>query len=218
MKFLWEFQWMKKWVPLTEEIMDELLRSSMYNIALLKALLLRVQAEAIKKFPKEGITAEYIRNIADKRFAAIKALLLEGSEESERIALAKIADNLEDIKQDAKSERSKARLNLLKKRREREKEWGAGRYEQLERNVKAFGVSPGNLEKIIGRMKEQDPMLPKRDIAMIAVDVKQYVTAHKEDAVSAGRARKKEFDTAGEVVVREAMLDRIDELKKEHAV
>ena len=39
---LWQYQWTKEFTPLTDEILDELVRDSMYNVAILKALLMRI--------------------------------------------------------------------------------------------------------------------------------------------------------------------------------
>ena len=209
---LWSYQWTKKYTELTPEIMDELIKASMYNISILKAVLMRIQSDAIAKFPQGGITPKYIRNISEKRFAVIRTLILDDSEDAERLVLKALDDNVSEIKSDAKRFETVARQRLLEERAELDKTWGAGRYEELQRLVSAFGIGLANLKKIIGKLLVQDPGLPKRDIAVVADEVKRYLDAHQTDVVKVGRKRKQEVDAEGVLLVDEVMKDALSDV------
>lgn len=211
-RHLWKYQWTKEYTELTDEIMDELIKGAMYNICILKNLLMRIQVSAISKYPQDGITPKYIRQISEKRFSVIRTLILEDSEESERVVLKLLKQNVDDIKNDVKRLKVNASLKYLEERKMIEETWGSGRYEELEKIVKEYGVSGGSLKKIINKLMISDPNLPRRDIASIADDVKQYVEEHKKDLFQSARAAKKQVDVETEQRVRDAMKDSLKDL------
>lgn len=208
-RHLWTYQWTKQYTEITDAIIDELVRGSMYNIQILKNLLMRIQDNAISKYPKEGITPEYIRGISEQYFATIRSLILDGSEESERIVLKMLSQQTDKIKSDAKRLAAKANIKYLEERDANEEKWGQGRYEELEKLVRTFGVSSGNLKKIINKMMASDPHLPERDIASIADDVKQYIEENKKDYIQVSRSKKVEVDKDMEHLVQEVMKDSL---------
>ncbi len=208
-RHLWTYQWTKQYTEMTDEIMDELIRGSMYNICILKNLIMRIQSEAISRYPKEGITPQYIRSISEKRFSTIRTLILDGSEESERIILKMLKENTDQIQTDAKKLAAKATLKVLEERQKIEETWGSERYEQLEKIVRSNGVTSGSLKKIINKMMACDPSLPDRDIASIADDVKQYIEENKRDVNKVARKNKREVDVEGERLLQGVMKDSL---------
>ncbi len=105
---LWSYQFGEKYVPLTEGIRAELLHQSLYNISLLKAAIMDIQYRAVKEFPKDGITPAWIREVCTQDFAAMRALLLEGTLEADVKALEAVRKTAEKIWLDAENEKKVA--------------------------------------------------------------------------------------------------------------
>ena len=208
---MWKYQWTKEYTKLTRPIMDELLKASMYNICILKSLLMKIQSEAIKEFPKDGITPEYIRTISEKYYSNIRMLVLDDSEEAEMVLHKKLAAVEDEIKDDAEKLKRKAYGKLLEEQQKRDELWGEGRYEQLEQLVKPYGINAGNLKKVTNKMLLTDPGLTKRDLAVVAADVKRYVEEHTKDVLATGRQQKREYDARVEEIVQNAVVGQLAE-------
>lgn len=207
---LWRYQWTKVYTELTDEILKELLRDSMYNIAILKAILMRVQAMAAAKYPEGGITAEYIHGISEKRFAVIRALVLDDSEESERKVLKLLQENTDEIASDAKKLAAQASLKVLAEVEKRERLWGQGRYAEIEGVLKVYGINAAVTKQVINKLLQKEPELPKRDTPYIIDEVRRYVEKHADvDMGKVSRKRKKQLDADGEALVREVMRETV---------
>ena len=70
-KDLWQYQWGETYVPLTKEILSELIYQSVYNIALLKAIVVEVQHSLIQdkdiKADRSLIQSVVSQNLSDLR-------------------------------------------------------------------------------------------------------------------------------------------------------
>lgn len=211
---LWRYQWTKQYTELTDEILEELLRDSMYNISILKAILMRVQAEAAAKYPAGGVTAGYIHEISEKRFSIIRTLILDDSEESERVVLKLLQQNTDDISSDAKKLAVKANQKLLAEMEEQTRIWGPTKYADIETALKIYGISRAQVKTVINKLMQKDPELPGRDVPYIIDEVRRYIADNTDSNItklSKSRRRKKELDVEGEALVREVMRESIAE-------
>ena len=105
---LWTYQFGEKYVPLTGGLRIELLHQSLYNISLLKAAIMDIQYRVVKEFPKDGITPAWVSEVCTQDFATMRALLLEGTPETDVKALEMIREAAEKIRIDAENEKKEA--------------------------------------------------------------------------------------------------------------
>lgn len=169
---MWEFQWTKEYTPLTQPIKAQLTAESMYNIALLKALLIRIQYEAIKKMPSGGITPEYIHALSEKHFSEIKSILYEKSTERERAILNILKTNENSILSDIAQSEKASRLQALQAARaplfSEKNQW------KLERIITILTAYYEHTESAVKRALslslKEDPHLQEYDVHRI-VDI-----------------------------------------------
>lgn len=209
---LWQYQWTKKRTPLTQEILDELLRDSMYNIAILKTLLMQIQSAAVTRYPAGGITAEYIHDISEKKFSVIRTLILDGAEASEHQFLSLLQNNVDSISADARKLAAKASQKLLEEQDAMHKTWGPTKYSDVEAALQYFGITKSQTRRVINQLLSQDPDLPARDIPFIVDAVKRFIDDHRDDDTmknTVARKRKKELDAAGEELVQQVVKEQI---------
>lgn len=213
---LWEYQWTKERTPMTEEIRRQLVDDSMCNIAMLKALLIQVQYEAIKKFPTGGITPEYIHKIAEKGFSEMQTLLLQDTPDSERKILELFQNKSNSILEDAKKQEKKARAKDLDKSNDGnfsvENEWKIGQVQ----NILTFtdDYTESMIKRAIKLASVKNPGLQNLDVKQIAYEAKQILDSRKPD-IKVRMAKKKTVNEEVEAAVREAMRP---ELKGSEAV
>ena len=209
---LWRYQWTKEFTPLTDEILDELVRDSMYNVAILKALLMRIQFQAISKFPKDGITPEYIHEISESRFAEVRTLVLSDSTETEHDLMLLLQKNTDEIADDAKKLALRARKNLIEKQEAEARIWDAGKLKDVKTMLKYFGIDESQTKRALTRLVKQDANLPNMDSPYIVDAVRKMIGDASVDPAFKSKARKqrrKELDEAGEALIKEVIAQEL---------
>lgn len=206
---LWQYQWTKKRTELTEEIVKELVRDSMYNIAILKALLMRIQFEALTRYPKEGITPEYIHNISEKKFANIRTLVLNDTTDTEHELIALLQKNSDVISDDAKKLALKARKTLIQQQAKEQEIWDSGKLRDVKTMLKYFGINESQTKRALNRLLAKDENLPNMDCPFIVDAVRKLVETDSKDTKAKAVSKKKELDVQGELLVKEAMKQEI---------
>lgn len=211
-RYFWQYQWTKEFTELTNEIMDELVRDSMYNIAILKALLMRIQFQAISKFPKDGITPEYIHEISESRFAEVRTLVLSDSTETEHDLMLLLQKNTDEITDDAKKLALRARKNLIEKQEAEARIWDACKLKDVKTMLKYFGIDESQTKRALTRLVKQDANLPNMDSPYIVDAVRKLIGDASVDPVFKSKARKqrrKELDEAGEALIKEVIAQEL---------
>ena len=199
---LWKYQWTKEFTPLSPEILDELVSSSMYNIAVLKSLLIMVQHKAIKRWPKGGITAEYIHDIAEAEFKDIRSLLYLGTAKSERQILALMDKKQEAILEEVSSEKARQRLQALQALQGKlfsfDNQWKADTVALIMKNQ--YGYTQSQVMRALSRLKSEHQELEGMDVSVIAEKVHGLLDAVPEKkAVRRKTARSVEPDAVDAV-------------------
>lgn len=212
LKQLWEYQWTKERTELTEEIMRELIQDSMYNIAILKILLIRIQYKALKKFPKGGITAEYIHEISEQEFSEIRALILQDTPDSERKVLALFQKKSDSIRDDARTEAQKARMAALEQSHAgqflAENEWKLG---QVKTILMYFGYTETQIRRAVKMAADQNENLQYMDVSCIVDAAKKILeSGHPDTKVKL--PKQKTVDIKAEQAVREAMQKELGQI------
>ena len=207
----WKYQWTKEYTELTDEILQELIRDSMYNVALLKALLMRVQFQAISKYPKSGITAEYIHEISESKFATIRTLLLSDSTDAERNVLLLLQQNVNEIEDDAKILKAKALEKALQEKGKEEEPWDIQKHKEIITMLKYFEINESQAKRALTRLVKQDKNLPNMDSPFIVDAVRRLVSDSSSDAVfkDKRKRKRKELDEIGEAKIRELMSQEL---------
>lgn len=206
---LWQYQWTKKRTELTEEIVQELIRDSMYNIAILKALLMRIQSEALTRYPKEGITPQYIHNISEKKFVNIRTLVLNDTTESEHELICLLQKNSDVIADDAKKLALKARKSLIQQKTKEQETWDSGKLRDIKTMLKYFGINESQTKRALARLLAKDANLPNMDCPFIVDAVRKLIKTDSKDTKVQSVRKKKELDVQGELLVKEAMKQEI---------
>lgn len=206
---LWQYQWTKKRTELTEEIVQELVRDSMYNIAILKALLMRIQFEALTRYPKEGITPQYIHDISERKFANIRALVLDDTTDSEHELICLLQKNSNDIADDAKKLALKARTSLIQQKAKEQEVWDNRKLQDVETMLKYFGINASQMKRALRRLLAKDANLPNMDCPFIVDAVRKLLETDGRDTRARSVHKKKELDVQGELLVKEAMKKEV---------
>lgn len=161
---MWYYQWTNVRTELTEEIREEILRDCGYNIAILKALLFRVQYNAVSHPPKNGITEKYIHNIYQKEFADLKSLICNPSVENDMKFMEKMASAFSRMKGKKKEEDMMERIEL-------QQQEGSFSKEEEQKTNKVFtilryndGYSIYEIDRVIKKAKRNDCKFMERDI------------------------------------------------------
>ena len=206
--FLWTYQFTKEETKLTEDIRAELCNASMYNIALLKNLLMRVQYEAVIKYPPNGITAEYIHNISEQYFSVIQAMLLNDTTANERAFYDALKKNTDTIIAKSASLKAKANTNAINAQMEITKIWGAEKYNIIVFCAKEmYSKSVLQINRALTALLKKDPMLPDLDVGYIVDQVKRFIDSSVETKRDSQKSAKKtrEVDTSSELAIHNAL-------------
>ena len=213
--FLWQYQFTKVRTELTEEIRVELRKDSMYNIAILKALLMRVQHEAVLKYPKSGITAEYIHGISEKHFSTIQAMLFDASTNNELKFYECLKKNTDEIQTSVTSLSAKANLQAIEEQNQSVSVWGE-KYHSILFCVSAMhDISDIHTKRALNSLLKNDPNLPQKDIAYIVDQVKRYVNSNVEAKRSkhiVPPKKKRTVDSQNEGFVHNAMRSPLQDI------
>lgn len=200
---LWEYQWTDKRTELTPEIKQQLLSDSMYNIAILKALLIRVQFEALKKYPADGITAEYIHNIAIKEFTQIQALILQDTAEAEKKLLKLLQKSLNQVSDDAIEQARKEQMLALTDYKKSEfSAENEAKLQDVQKILKYFGYTASQIKRAIRLAANKQQDLQFMDVPYIVDAAKEILESGKPE-VGVVMKKNKEIDEHGEQVVHE---------------
>lgn len=212
LKQLWGYQWTKERTPLTDAIIQELIQDSMYNIAILKALLIRVQYKALKKFPKDGITSEYIHEISEQEFSEIRALILQDTPDSERKVLALFQKKSASIREEVKAEAQKAQIAALEQSHTgqfaAENEWKLG---QVKTILAYFGYTETQIRRAVKSASDKNENLQYMDVSCIVDAAKKLLeSGHPDTKVKV--AKKKTVDAEAEQAVRDVMQHELSQI------
>lgn len=217
LKFLWKYQWTKERTELTNGIMNELIHDSMYNISILKALLIRIQYEAVKKFPVDGITVEYIHKIAEREFSEIRALISENIHGAEEKILALYKKQADEIQREAKTEGQKDCLQALEQSQScqfrAENEW---KMMPINAMLSHKGYTETQIKRAMRMAIEKNVYLQDWDVPEIVNAVHDILSSGKPDTV-AKVPKKKTVDIDAEQAVRAAMHTEIHKREGETA-
>ena len=180
---LWRYQWTKEVTPLTPEIKTCLLSDCMYNISVLKALLIMVQCRALKRFPKGGITAEYIHNISERELSEIRSLLQEGTAEAERKLIKMLTGKTKEAAQ--LTDKQTERLQALEAARvsgfSDANIWKMDTVEAIGKNQ--FGYNPAQVRRVLMKFMNKDPRFEELDVAVMVSMVNQYLEKYPDSKV-----------------------------------
>ncbi len=213
-KFLWQFQWTKKVTPLTDEIVKELCRSSMYNISILKALLMCVQSEFVTRSSDGPITDDDIHQIAEKEFSEVRSLILQGSPEADKKVLEILQKDRDDIMNESKKLEVQAQKRILKKEEKIMDTWGDTKYGKVEKILhEEHGLSRTRIEQVLNKLVKQNPTLPSEDIPFIVSQVLDFLqetqTGSGGSGNSGGKVRRKTLDKEGEELIQGVLAEEL---------
>lgn len=200
---LWEYQWTKERTELTDEIQRELVLDSMYNIAILKALLMRIQFNAVAKYPKDGINAEYIHRIAEERFANMRTLILSDTTESEQELIEALRKNTNDMEENVKSLMEKARTSVTNLLLKKTDVWNPKKLKEIVTILKYFHITESQTKRALARLVNKNEHFPEQDIPFIVDEVKKIVANKKLDPAILFNQAKKKLDEDGEQIISE---------------
>ncbi len=212
---LWKYQWTKERTELTEEIQQELISSSMYNISMLKALLIRVQYQALKDESKKnssfnGITAEYIHKIAEKEFSEMQMLILQDTPDAERKILLLLDKKNNDILHDAHIQEQQARLKALQTAKTDifsfENEWKLNKICDM---LTLFDFTETMIKRAIQKVAKRMDGLEELDVKVIATYVKDELEKSKSGDTQVKVTKKRAVDFQAEQDVRNALRSEI---------
>lgn len=120
-KKLWEYQWGKEHIPLTTEILSELIYQSSYNIALLKALLVFIQYALVTR-KDVTVNREFIEKIASKNLHELRSLIRSPSVENDKEFKKRLKKLYGEISSEADTEFEVDQASGLIRRRDRKTE------------------------------------------------------------------------------------------------
>jgi len=115
-KDLWEYQWVKPYIEMTPEILSALLYESGYNVAILKALIIKLQTECVMNGTE--LNEKSIHEIAGEDFKALRRLTCIHSPASDIEFYRRIDDQtkaLSDILNASEEEAKERALEQIQK-------------------------------------------------------------------------------------------------------
>ena len=187
----------------------------MYNISMLKALLIRVQYQALKDESKknsgfQGITAEYIHKIAEKEFSEMQMLILQDTPDAERKILLLLDKKNNDILHDAHVQEQQARLKALQTAKTDifsfENEWKLNKICDM---LTLFDFTETMIKRAIQKVAKRMDGLEELDVKVIATYVKDELEKSKSGDTQVKVTKKRAVDFQAEQDVRNALRSEI---------
>lgn len=209
LKHLWEYQWTSERTELTEEIQNQLINDSLYNIAILKALLIRMQYEAIKKYPKGGITAEYIHTIAEKYFAEMRTLILQDTPAAERKVITMLQQQTTVITEDAKQQKRRNQMAAVEEINKIDFDVkNQAKLGQVYTILGYLGYTETQIKRALRMSVNSNPDLQYLDVNFIVDALKNCLDSGKPDTKIKTLVAK-EVNKAAESVVKERIQNGV---------